>query len=278
MNAGQATRSDGPLRNLPAYLQIIRGRLHVAMTYRQNALFMLAVVIVQIFMLRKVWTALYGETGLVDGVALADVLVYLTIANLQNWAMQDSAVGSYLYSLVREGRIAFDIMRPAGFVPQMLAHLVGGTLSMVLFAIAALPLVALVGTLGPPASPAACGYWLVSLFCAFGISMLLNLIVSLGAFWTTELGAFSMLFTLVSQFLAGALIPLYFFPGLLRSVAELLPFQATTFTPVAIYGGRLAGGEAVEAIGIQLLWIFLLAGAARLIWSRALHRIVVQGG
>ncbi|MGW6389078.1 ABC transporter permease [Streptomyces sp. NPDC055103] len=278
MSAGQATRTDGPLRNLPAYLQIVRARLRIALTYRQNALFMLAVVILQIFILRKVWTALYGDMGVVNGVALADVLVYLTIANLQNWAMQDSTVGSYLYSLVREGRIAFDILRPAGFVPQMLAHLTGGTLSMVLFALAALPLVALVGPLGPPASPAAFGYWLLSLLVAFGISMLLNLIVSLGAFWTTELGAFSMLFTLVSQFLAGVLVPLYFFPDWLRTVAELLPFQATTFTPVAIYGGQLAGGEALQAIAVQLLWIVLLAGTVRLIWSRALHRIVVQGG
>ncbi|WP_399096324.1 ABC transporter permease [Streptomyces sp. BBFR2] len=278
MNAVQATRCAGPLRNMPAYLQIVRGRLRIAVTYRQNALFMLAVVIVQIFILRKVWTALYGEAGVVNGVALADVLVYLTIANLQNWAMQDFAVGSHLYALVREGRIVFDILRPAGFVPQMLAHLVGGALAMVLFAVAALPLVALVGTLGPPASPAAFGYWLISLLCAFGISMLLNLIVSLSAFWTTEIGAFSMLVTLISQFLAGALIPLYFFPDALRTVAELLPFQATTFTPVALYGGQLAGGEAVQAIGVQLLWIVLLAGAARLIWSRALHRIVVQGG
>lgn len=278
MSAGWATRTDGPLRNMPAYLQIVRGRLRVAVTYRQNALFMLAVVILQIFILSKVWTALYGDAGVVKGIALADVLVYLTIANLQSWAMQDAAVGSYLYSLVREGRIAFDILRPAGFVPQMLAHLVGGTLSMVLFAVAALPLVALVGTLGLPASPAAFGYWLLSLLVAFGISMLLNLIVSLGAFWTTELGAFSMLYALVSQFLAGVLVPLYFFPGWLRTVAELLPFQAMTFTPVAIYGGQLAGGEAVQAIGVQLLWILLLAGAVRMIWSRALHRIVVQGG
>lgn len=278
MSADLATRSTGPFRNMPVYLQIVRGRLRIAVTYRQNALFMLAVVIVQIFILRKVWTALYGTAGVVNGVALADVLVYLTIANLQNWAMQDHAVGSHLYALVREGRIVFDILRPAGFVPQMLAHLVGGALAMVLFAAAALPLVALVGTLGPPASPAAFGYWLISLLCAFGISVLLNLIVGLSAFWTTEIGAFSMLVTLVSQFLAGALIPLYFFPDALRAVAELLPFQATTFTPVAIYGGHLAGGGAVRAIGVQLLWVVLLAGVARLIWSRALHRVVVQGG
>ncbi|MFJ6246454.1 MULTISPECIES: ABC transporter permease [unclassified Streptomyces] len=278
MSVGRAARSDGPLRNLPAYLQIIRGRLRVALAYRQNAFFMLAVVIVQIFVLRKVWTALYGGADVVKGVALADVLVYLTIANLQNWAMQDSAVGSHLYSLVREGRIAFDILRPAGFVQQMLAHLVGGTLSMVLFATAALPLVALVGTLGPPASLTAFGYWLPSLLVAFGISMLLNLIVGLGAFWTTEFGAFGMLYTLVSQFLAGVLVPLYFFPDWLRTVAEVLPFQAMTFTPVAIYGGQLSGGEAIRAIGVQLFWAALLAGAVRLIWSRALHRVVVQGG
>jgi ABC-type uncharacterized transport system permease subunit len=278
MTADLAARDAGRMRNMPAYVQIIRGRLRMAVTYRQNAIFMLAVVAVQIFILSKVWTALYGGADVVDGIALADVLVYLTIANLQSWAMQDSSVSSYMYSLVREGRIAFDLLRPAGFIPQMLAHLVGGTLGMVLFAVVALPVVAVIGTLGPPASAGAFGLWLVSILCAFGVSILLNLMVGLSVFWTTEINGLTMLVTLVSQFLAGALVPLYFFPDLLRTVAELLPFQATTFTPVAIYLGQLEGGEAVRAIGVQALWIVLLGGAARLVWARALHRVVVQGG
>jgi ABC-2 type transport system permease protein len=180
-------------RNGPAYLQIIRGRLRTTVTYRQNVAFMLAVVIVQIFILRKVWTALYGGAGVVDGVPLDDVLVYLTIANLQNWAMQDSTVSAYIYSRVREGQVAFDLLRPAGFIPQMLAHLVGASIAMVFFAVAALPVVAVIGTLGAPASAAALGYWLLSLLCGFGVAILLNLIIGMIAFWTMEITGLTML-------------------------------------------------------------------------------------
>ncbi|MFJ6199268.1 ABC transporter permease [Micromonospora sp. NPDC092111] len=278
MSTELAARHDGPWRNMPAYGQIIRSRMRTAVTYRQNVVFTLGIVIVQIFILRKVWTALYGDAGTVGGIPLTEMLVYLTLANLQGWAVQDSTVSSYLWERIREGRIAFDLLRPAGFIPQIIAQLVGSALMMLMFTVTALPVVAVIGTLGAPASPAALGLWLVSLLCGIGVAIMMNLMICLSAFWTTEINGIMMLFSLVSQFMAGVFVPLSYFPGLLRTLAEHLPFQATTYTPVAIYVGQLEGTEAIRAIGVQLLWIVLLALAARVVWSRALHRVVVQGG
>ncbi|MFE7622476.1 ABC transporter permease [Streptomyces sp. NPDC057509] len=276
-----ATEARAPhhrFRNAPAYAQIIRGRLRTAVVYRQNAAFLLAVVIVQTYILRKVWTTLYDGAAEVDGVALQSLLVYLTLANLQNWALQDPSVGSYMYGRIREGQVAFDLLRPPGFVPQMLAHLCGSSLAMLLFAVAALPVVAFAGALGPPASAMALGYWLVSLVCGYAVAILLNLIIGMVAFWTMEINGVTVLYYLINQFLAGALVPLSFFPDVLRHLADLLPFQATTYTPVAIYVGQIAEDRAARAIGIQILWVVLLALLARRIWKAALHRVVVQGG
>lgn len=271
-------RPGRPQRNVPAYLEIIRGRLRIAVTYRQNAAFLLAAVVMQIFILRVVWTSLYGETEVVNDVNLSSMLVYLTIANLQNWALQDPSVSSYIHSRVREGQVAFDLLRPAGFVPQMLAHLVGSSLAMVLFAVAALPVVALAGTLGPPVSAAAFATWLVSLLCAYLVALLLNLILGMVAFWTMEITGIGVLYYLVNQFFAGALVPLDFFPEGLGVLARLLPFQATTYTPVAIYVGRITGTDALLAIGVQVVWIAVLVLFARLLWRAAVRRVIVQGG
>ncbi|WP_306371575.1 ABC-2 family transporter protein [Nocardiopsis sp. CC223A] len=259
-------------------MEIIRGRLRIAVTYRQNAAFLLAAVVMQIFILRVVWTSLYGETEVVNDVNLSSMLVYLTIANLQNWALQDPSVSSYIHSRVREGQVAFDLLRPAGFVPQMLAHLVGSSLAMVLFAVAALPVVALAGTLGPPVSAAAFATWLVSLLCAYLVALLLNLILGMVAFWTMEITGIGVLYYLVNQFFAGALVPLDFFPEGLGVLARLLPFQATTYTPVAIYVGRITGTDALLAIGVQVVWIAVLVLFARLLWRAAVRRVIVQGG
>jgi ABC-type uncharacterized transport system permease subunit len=270
--------SRSPLRDVPAYRQIMKSRLKTAATYRQNVFFLLLIVIVQIFILRKVWTALYQGHTVVDGLTLHALLVYLTIANLQNWVFQDPTVSMYMYERIREGQVAFDLVRPVGFVPQMFAHLAGSSISTAIFALAALPFVALAGVLGAPASAHALGLYLVSFVLGYIITTLLTLMVGMIAFWTMEISGLTMLYYLVNQFFAGALVPVSVFPGPLRIVAELLPFQATTYAPVAIYVGRLNGAGALKAIAIQAVWVMLLALAARAMWHRALRRVVVQGG
>jgi ABC-type uncharacterized transport system permease subunit len=263
---------------MPAYRQIVRGRLRSVLAYRQNVFFMLAIVVMQIFVLRKVWTSLYAGAETVNGISLRAMLVYLTIANLQTWALQDSEVSSYIQNRVREGQIAFDLLRPPSFVPQVLAHLVGSSIAMGALAVVMLPFVAFAGTLALPASPAAFGTWLVSLLLGYGIAMMINLVIGMLSFWTTEVIGVRMLYQLINQFMAGAMVPLTFFPPTLETIAKLLPFQATTYTPVSIYVGQLAGVAAAKAIVVQLLWVGLLAIGVHFLWRVARRRVFVQGG
>jgi viologen exporter family transport system permease protein len=262
-----------PWRDMPAYLQIVRSRVRTAVVYRYNTFFLLLLMVMQIFILRKVWTALYGDRASADGLTLHALLVYLTIANVQTWVFQDPTVTHYMYGRIREGQVAFDLVRPAGFVPQMFAHIVGSTA-----ATGALPLVAVAGVLAPPASGQSLLLYVVSLVLGYLLTALLTLIVGMVAFWTMEISGLTMLYILVNQFFAGALVPVSMFPAPLRILADLLPFQATTYGPVAIYVGRLDGTGALTAIGVQLLWVVVLGAGARLMWRRALRRVVVQGG
>ncbi len=266
------------MTDVPAYLQIIRGRVRTAVVYRYNTLFFLLLMVMQVFILRKVWTALYAGQSSVDGLTLHALLVYLTIAQVQTWVLQDPTVTHYMYFRIREGQVAFDLVRPAGFVPQMFAHIVGSSTAVGAVAIVALPFVALVGVLSAPPSVPALVLYLVSLLLAYLLTAMLTLILGMVAFWTMEIAGLTMLYLLVNQFFAGALVPISMFPTPLRIVADLLPFQAITYGPVAIYVGQLTGTGALEAIGVQLVWVVVLATACRLIWQRAMYRVVVQGG
>jgi hypothetical protein len=66
-----------------------------------------------------VWTALYDGADTVNGMTLSAMLVYLTIANLQNRALQDIDVSLYLQSRAREGKVAFDLLLPQPFVGRL---------------------------------------------------------------------------------------------------------------------------------------------------------------
>jgi ABC-2 type transport system permease protein len=248
------------------------------LAYRQNVFFLLAILVLQIFILRKVWTALYQGHTTVDGLTLHAMLVYITLANLQNWVLQDPTISFYMYNRVREGQVAFDLVRPVGFVPQMFAHLVGSSFATVIFGLVALPFIFFAGTLGAPASPTALLLYLASFVLAYVIMTLLTLMLGMIAFWTTEISGLEMLYRLINQFFAGALVPVSLFPGAIRIIADVLPFQATTYTPVALYVGRVRGADALGAVSVQAVWVVVLIFASWAMWQRALHRVVVQGG
>jgi len=265
-------------RQWGALRHVARLRTAAMFAYRNTMLLFLGVSIVQIFMLKKVWGALYAARPGVLAIPLADLIVYLTIANLIVWSFPTHTVSRYLRERIREGSVVFDLVRPVGFVPQMVAQLVGALGGALLIIVIALPVVALAGSLSLPAGAQAAGMFAVSLLCAYGIAGLLSMMLSMVAFWTLEIDGLTMLYVLVASFLSGALVPVAVFPGALRTVVEWLPFQATTYVPASIYVGSLTGSEAWRAIGLQLAWVVILGLAAALMWRRAMRRVVVQGG
>lgn len=250
--------------------------------YRGNYLFSLIGLLLQIWLLRLVWTAVYddagaGATGAVNGIDLRTQIAYSTLAMVQLWVFNPWSFSS-VPDRVRDGKVAVDLARPTRFLDQSVAAQIGVTVGLLPVGVLVLPVAILAGGARAPASLGAGFLYAVSLLLGFGILVLLGVIVGMTTFWTMEVGGFFMVYRMVSQFLAGGLVPLWFMPDWLRTITELLPFQTTTYTPLAIYLGRIEGSELVGALGLQLFWLLACWLLLRLIWSRALHRVVIQGG
>ena len=284
MTAEVLRRTRAPVAQPPWWRQwgslahVARSLVAMMFAYLNTMLLFLGVSVIQIFMLTRVWSALYGTRPDVLAMPLHELLVYLTVANLIAWSFPTHMTTMYLRERIREGAVVFDLARPLGFVPQMAAQM-AGTLGGALVIIAmALPLILVAGSLSLPAGPAAAGLFVVSLLCAYAIAGMLALLVGMIAFWTLETDGFTMLYVLVSSFLSGALVPVSVFPGALRTLVQVLPFQATTYVPTSIYIGSLRGADALGAIGVQLVWVVVLGLVTALVWSRAVRRVVVQGG
>ena len=245
--------------------------------YRTSTLLSLLVLALQIVLYSVVWRAIYA--GRQDPVAGTDVhtAVGYAVLGLTIAAALHTAPFWSIQARVRDGLIGIDLTRPIGLLTQNFAVQTGHVF-------AALPAVAvglgtglLVGGLTAPTSAGAALGFAVSLLLAFGVSQLITLLMSLTSFWTLEVGGIGMAFNVVRTFMSGAIVPLWFMPGWLQAIAKALPFQAATYTPLAVYFGRPPGGLAT-ALGVQALWILVLAGLCAWVWSRARYRVVVQGG
>src|SRR5450756_1594358 len=183
-------------RQWGALRHVARLRTAAMFAYRNTMLLFLGVSIVQIFMLKKVWGALYAARPGVLSIPLADLIVYLTIANLIVWSFPTHTVSRYLRERIREGSVVSDLVRPVGFVPQLVAQLAGALGGALLIIVIALPAVALAGSLSLPAGAGAAGMFAVSLLCAYGIAGLLSMMLSMVAFWTLEIDGLTMLYVL----------------------------------------------------------------------------------
>lgn len=261
----------------PAYLQQINMAVQIPMTYRFNWAMHFVSVLLQIYLLKVVWTAVYAGRAEVGGVGLAQLVAYLTFANLQ-FSLLWPFIAGHLQNRVRDGKIALDLARPIGLLDQMLAYQVGITAGSAPFVVLSLIPALLLGGVLPPASATAGLLYLISLLLAYAIMVLLGLLLGLTSFWTIENGGIFTIYLFVNQFLAGTMIPITFFPPFLRTLAGFLPFQSQTFVPISIYLGQITGTDLLSALAVQLFWVAALGLLARIIWGYAVRRVVIQGG
>lgn len=262
---------------LPAYRQCAVLSRQIVYIYRANIAFSLVSVLVQVYLLKAVWTAIYAGRASVGTLQLQSLIATLTLANLQLWVLFPD-IGILLYQRIREGQVATDLARPVGFLGQMVAQQVGRTAGLVPFVLLAFPLAWLLGGLPPPASALALALYLVGLLLAYLIGVLIGLLIGMISFWTLEMIGFQFVLRFVSQFFGGALVPLQFFPPALAALSSFLPFQAQAYLPLEIYLGQVRGSAIAGALALQAFWVVLLYVIARLVWRRAVRRLVIQGG
>jgi ABC-type uncharacterized transport system permease subunit len=260
----------------PAWFALIRLRIRQAQAYRSNIPILAFRILVQLFVIRTVWEALYRGRTSVDGVSAHTLLVYLSISALQSYLFSN-VIAWNIQQRVTSGSVAFDLMRPFGFLKQMIAIQIGNSVSMGMIVLCYVPVVLLVGSLSLPSTTNLILY-AASVLLATAINTLIWVHVGMLSFWLLQVNGIRALLGIVNSFLAGALVPLWLMPGGLRFVLQLLPFQATMFLPASIYTGQQAGWDVLIPLGQQVIWIGLLSLTAQFVWRRAQHKIVVQGG
>lgn len=265
-----------PLAALPVWWELIRISMRRVMAYRLGMLVWPASMVVQLYLLRVVWEAVYGGRESVDGVSDQTLLVFLTISRIHALFLP-FGVAYQIQERVTTGRVANDLVRPVGFLSQMVATTTGFVLGTAPLLVVVIPLALLVGSLDMPALENLPLY-VVSLVLGYVVNMLIWMLVGMLAFWMMSSNGVRAMLMIASDFLAGTLVPIWFLPDALRTVLQLLPFQAGAFLPASIFAGQVTGADVLRPFLVQVVWIVVLLALVRLVWARAQHKIVVQGG
>jgi len=260
----------------PAWQELIRISARNFQAYRFRLMGWMVTLMIQLYLLRVVWSAVYDGRESVDGIAGDTLLVYLTISTLHRFFLPNS-IAFEIEQRISSGRVANDLIRPFGFLKQMVAIQIGNVAGSALLLAVIVPLAMVVGSLRLPSVENGLVYAL-SLVLAYVVNVLIFMLVGLLGFWLVNIGGLRAMISISSDFLAGALVPLWFMPDELRTVVEWLPFQAVMFLPGSIFAGQVTGSDVIRSLIVQVVWIVVLAGIANVVWKRAQRKLVIQGG
>ena len=260
----------------PAWWELIRVTARQFIAFRMNLVFSIAIFMIQLYVTRSVWEAVYAGRSEVDGVSADTLLVYLTISSLGSWFLPGIAAWT-IQERVLSGDVALDLVRPFGYLKLVMAQDIGTAWGYAPTLVVYVPAALLVGSLDPP-SVGNGALYLVSFALAFLVNSLIWMHIGLLAFWMQHVNGIRAIVGVSTAFLSGALVPLWLMPDGVRFVFRLLPFQALAFLPASIYSGQVTGRDALEPLAIQLLWIGMLLLTVRWMWKRAQDRIVIHGG
>ena len=119
----------------------------------------------------------------------------------------------------------------------------------------------------------------VAMILAFIINYCINMLVAALCLFTESSWGINIMKEVIVSVLSGKSIPLAFFPNSIKSIVELLPFQAVYNTPLTmLINNNLSVENYVKMFGMQILWLMVLLCGAVWFWKYSLRRVTINGG
>jgi viologen exporter family transport system permease protein len=226
----------------------------------------------------SIWVAVYSGRSDVGGVTLRDMITYSILASLLfawNWPRFVNLVGQQ----IKSGDVTVFLLKPLSYPLMLLGGECGNLAHAWLTRV--VPITLLLGAIYGIQPPASVFHGLLAvIFLLVGFLMLFSmaLIAGLIAFWLMSVFALEWILRSLITFLAGSIIPLWFYPPAIRPIVEALPFSFVAYHPMAVYLGKLDVAATLSLLLLGLGWLAFFTGMAAWLWHRARLRLVVQGG
>lgn len=262
---------------MKVYLAILSKAFLSEYVYRANVVFTIIRNLLMFFILISVWTALYSGKSSVNSITLSDMITYtLIMIVLRN--LMSSKLHDVMNEKINTGSIVSDFIRPVSFMLSSVSQQLGRNLFNVIFA--TLPILASamiyfgIGQFHPTR-------FLFSVITAgFGLVLVMQIswIISLICFWTKSAAFGMFLLKSLMEIFGGMVVPLWFYPDVMRSLCMALPFRLAYYSPASVIMGKTSMNENLHIVALQLMWIALLIALERIVWSRARRIVIVQGG
>lgn len=263
---------------ISTYTDFIRIRFLSMLAYRMNYYTGILIYLVNIGAQYFLWNAIYSGADGLGGMSMSQMTTYVAIAWMAR-AFYFNNLDREIANEIRDGSVAIQFIRPYPYlVVKMMQGLGEGLFRLLLFSTPGMLLVWLLFPVHFPSDPFLWASFLLMLLFSFVINSQINILTGLFAFFVENNEGMMRFKRVLVDLFSGLIIPVSFFPGWAETLLRLLPFQAITYLPSAVFAGKAGNISVSSVLGVQLLWFVLLSAPMIIMWRRARHRLFVQGG
>ncbi|HOC06840.1 MAG: ABC transporter permease [Bacillota bacterium] len=264
------------------YLAIFRLRFINGLQYRSAALAGMATQFAWGFMEILAFAAFYKANPAAFPMEFSHTVSYIWLqqaflALFMVWFFEGE-----IFDSITTGNIAYELARPIDLYGRWFSQTAANRVAKAV--LRSLPILLVAALVPAPyrlSLPPAAGQFilfLISVLLSLGVVVSFSMLIYITTVYTLSAAGGRLIAAALADFLAGAIIPLPFFPQPFRAIAEVLPFAAMQNMPLRIYSGNIAGRAALWGIGIQIFWLAVLTLFGRVMMKKALGKVVVQGG
>ncbi len=261
-----------------AYIEFFKRSFLQQYAYRINSFIQIASSMLKLFVQVSVWSALYHNTGEINGISLQDMISFLII-NLIITSIANTNIGNQIGQRVSEGTIGIDFIRPVSFKFYLISEDMGAAFFKILFNV--LPVCIFASLFWGVQFPARLSHiilFAVSMILGIALMYQIDYVLGLLAFWFKTAFYMEWFSRAFFELFAGTFVPLWFYPHVLYKISQYLPFRYVLFDPISIYLEKVSTGSANDIILVQLIWILLLQLIEYVMWNQIRSIVTVHGG
>jgi ABC-2 type transport system permease protein len=259
------------------YTAIAGINLQNSLTYAgelaNRSLFM--VVILYVFV--QLWRATYSAVGAakIAGLSLADTLWYLVMT--ETIELSRTRFANQMSDEVKDGSIAYTMGRPYNYLLYHWSYGLGDTLLRLVinFTAGTILVTLLVGPM--PIKLVYALPLLVSILLAMALNFCIQGMIGLCAFFTEDVQSIQIIYQKFLFILGGMLIPLDFFPGWLKDVSLILPFNYMMYAPARLFV-QFDWSRWLNVVTMQLAWLGVFGLALWALFRVGLRHVSINGG
>lgn len=234
-------------------------------------------IIIQIFL----WYAIYNgnDAEIMYEYTFPQMIMYVTVAGAVSKFVM-TGVENYINEDIHTGGLAKYLVKPVSYIPFRLFGVIGEKFMFMItmFGLTGILIGILKAVLGFNIEIIKQLLFIPSLLFAALLNFFLFFCISTLAFHLTEVGKFFHAIGVTIMVVGGGVFPVEVLGTTYISIIKWLPFIYTTGFPIGVVTGAMDLNDIFTGMGIQALWILILALISNVLWRNGIKHYVAVGG